>query len=220
MTEQTELERRYQRLLACYPRAFRDENEQEMLAVLMACAREGRRRPGFLESADLIRSGLWMRLRPRPLGSVPTMRAAVRLMYVGAAVCVVNLIISIISLARIAPDGATLRLGDRNLSFPVAIAVALGGCLVMIALWLWMARMTSKGRNWARVTSTVLFGLASLELVSVATEAHTVLGLIFWAPTWVVSVGSTWLLWRPASRAFFETQRRGSPSERAVAARS
>jgi hypothetical protein len=33
MTEQTELERRYRRLFASYPRAFRDEHEQEILAV-------------------------------------------------------------------------------------------------------------------------------------------------------------------------------------------
>jgi hypothetical protein len=32
--------------LALYPRAFRREHEVEMLAVLMAGAKEGQRRPG------------------------------------------------------------------------------------------------------------------------------------------------------------------------------
>jgi hypothetical protein len=57
------LERRYRRLLAWYPAAFRREQEDEMLAVLMAGARPGQRRPGLVESADLIRHAVAMRGR-------------------------------------------------------------------------------------------------------------------------------------------------------------
>ena len=39
MSAQANLERGYRRLLAWYPRAFRRENGQEILAVLLACAR-------------------------------------------------------------------------------------------------------------------------------------------------------------------------------------
>ena len=38
MTDQADLERGYRRLLAWYPREFRRENGQEILAVLMAGA--------------------------------------------------------------------------------------------------------------------------------------------------------------------------------------
>ena len=93
MTDQEHLERAYRRLLAWYPREFRRENGPEILAVLMASARDGQRRPGLAGSADLIRSGLWMRLRPGVPRSARTVRAAVRLMYAGAAVSTVNLII-------------------------------------------------------------------------------------------------------------------------------
>jgi hypothetical protein len=58
------LERGYRRLLACYPRRFRDEHGEELLAVLLADASDGQHRPGVLESADLVRNGLGMRLRP------------------------------------------------------------------------------------------------------------------------------------------------------------
>jgi len=58
------LERGYRRLLACYPRRFRDEHGEELLAVLLADAADGQHRPGVLESADLVRNGLGMRLRP------------------------------------------------------------------------------------------------------------------------------------------------------------
>ncbi len=56
------LERRYWRLLSCYPRAFRREHEQEILAVLMAGADEGQQRPRPGEAANLIKHALWMRL--------------------------------------------------------------------------------------------------------------------------------------------------------------
>jgi len=69
MTDQANLERSYRRLLAWYPRAFRHEKGQEILAVLLACTPDGQRRPGLAQAADLIRSGLWMRLRPGVPGS-------------------------------------------------------------------------------------------------------------------------------------------------------
>ena len=42
MTGPSQLERGYRRVLACYPKAFRRESEEEILAVLMATAGEGR----------------------------------------------------------------------------------------------------------------------------------------------------------------------------------
>jgi hypothetical protein len=66
MSESAGLERGYRRLLAAYPRPFRRENDEEMLAVLMAGAREGQRWPGLAEAVDVLRSALRMRLRLRP----------------------------------------------------------------------------------------------------------------------------------------------------------
>src|ERR1700689_5573674 len=62
MTESAGLERRYRRLLAWYPRLFRREQADEMVAVLMAGARKGQRRPGLRDTADVVRSALGMRL--------------------------------------------------------------------------------------------------------------------------------------------------------------
>jgi hypothetical protein len=64
MTGDAGLERGYRRLLACYPRRFRDEHGEELLGVLLASARDGQHRPALLEFADLVRNGLGMRLRP------------------------------------------------------------------------------------------------------------------------------------------------------------
>jgi hypothetical protein len=211
MTDQANLERAYRRLLAWYPRAFRREHEPEILAVLMDCARDGQRRPGLAESADLIRSGLWMRLVPDVPRPARQVRAAVRLMYAGAAVTTLILISSIISLAIIGPSGATLRLAGRAQPFWLAITAGIVGGLVVIALWRSMARASSQGRNWARILSTVLFGLATAELISVFSGAQTVLGLIFWVPTWLVGLAAVWLLWRPGSSAFFRSASAARP---------
>jgi hypothetical protein len=58
------LERRYRRLLGCFPRFFRSDSEDELLAVLLACARPGQRWPAPAECADLIGSAIRMRMGP------------------------------------------------------------------------------------------------------------------------------------------------------------
>ncbi len=145
-----------------------------------------------------------MRLRPAVPRSAPTVRAAVRLIQTGAGLALLSLIVSLVSLAHVGRNGASLRLAGRIQPLPVAIAVGVLGALLVTTLWLFMARACSQGRSWARPVSTVLFGLATLELISVATGTQTVLGLIFWAPTWVLGLAAVWMLWRPTSSEFFK----------------
>ena len=60
MTDAADLERRYRRLLKCFPARYRREYEQEILSVLMAEASDGQRRPGLAVSADLVMSAIFM----------------------------------------------------------------------------------------------------------------------------------------------------------------
>jgi hypothetical protein len=48
------LERRYQRLLRCYPRGHRQVHREEMLGVLLAIARPGQRTPGARQAVNLV----------------------------------------------------------------------------------------------------------------------------------------------------------------------
>jgi hypothetical protein len=98
---------------------------------------------------------------------------------------------------------------------PVLLTGAIVFGLVVIALWLWMARANGRGRNWARILSTVLFGLATLQLISQASVqqpvshagfAVMVFGVIVPVLAWLVGLAAVWLLWRPASSAFFKPQ--------------
>src|ERR1017187_9931812 len=86
MTDADDLERGYRGWRRWYPKAFRREHEDEILAVLLAGAKEGQRRPELMECLDLLRSALWLRLCPgvsRPDRAVVTV---VRLLYLGAVV--------------------------------------------------------------------------------------------------------------------------------------
>ncbi|WP_444947520.1 hypothetical protein [Micromonospora ureilytica] len=58
-----DLERRYRRLLAAYPWEHRRVYEDEMLAVLLAGARPGQRRPAVADVRNLVGAGLRARLR-------------------------------------------------------------------------------------------------------------------------------------------------------------
>lgn len=63
-----QLERRYERILALYPDAYRAEYADEMMGVLLSAARPDQRRPALREAANLIGSALWMRLSGRGVG--------------------------------------------------------------------------------------------------------------------------------------------------------
>lgn len=58
MTDQSPLERRYRRWLALYPKSFRAEHEEEMVAVLMQTADPDQTRPTAREATDLATHGL------------------------------------------------------------------------------------------------------------------------------------------------------------------
>jgi hypothetical protein len=191
MTDQEHLERAYRRRLAWYPRAFRDEHGPEILAVLMAGARDGQRRPGLAGSADLIASGLWLRLAPSVPRSARTVRAAVWLMCAGAVVPAVSLVLSLVT--------------------PTTKGIV--GGLVVTVLWLWMARANGQGRNGARIFSVVLSGVVTLALATVVfglggpghVAGMTVFSLALSVLNWLIGLAAAGLLWLPASTAFFRS---------------
>ena len=154
----------------------------------------------------------------RPAAPAPV-RTAVKLMYAGAAVSAVELIMGlalIIVDIKAAARGRFLGHSLRGPERPLVITVWIVFGLVVIALWLWMARANGQGRNWARILSTVLFGLATLQLrgdftqpVSHAGFGVTVLyygGTALFVAAWLAGAAAVWLLWRPASSAFFKPQ--------------
>ena len=98
------------------------------------------------------------------------------------------------------PSPTAAQISDLNTS--IALAIVSG--LVVIPLWLWMARANGHGRNWARILSAVLAGLAKLKLAGSRTDGVAL--MIIAVLTWLVGLAAVWLLWRPDSSAFFKPQ--------------
>ena len=80
------LEARYRRLLAFYPARYRRVHEDEILAVLMTAAAEGKRRPSLADAVDLIIGALRVRCQPARGGPAgPGWRGILALIGAGAA---------------------------------------------------------------------------------------------------------------------------------------
>jgi hypothetical protein len=154
----------------------------------------------------------------RPAAPAPVL-TAVKLMYAGAAVSAAGLITGLALIIVDITAAARGRFLGHSLTAPqmrpLIIRVWIVFGLVVIALWLAMARVNGQGRNWAHILSTVLFGQATLQLrgdftqpVSHAGSGATVLyygGTALFVAAWLAGAAMC-LLWRPASSAFFKPQ--------------
>jgi hypothetical protein len=165
-----QLERAYRRLIEFYPRSFRHENTEEIIAVLLATAREDQRRPSIAEASDLLRGALRMRLG---LSNCPrTVLYAVRLMYLGALAEVAVLVAVLVSVGRIesgaqamavraiGPHAASAAAQQALANVGPTISVALTADVVVtlfaIAGWLLLAWANGKGFPFARVAAIIL----------------------------------------------------------------
>jgi hypothetical protein len=102
------------------------------------------------------------------------------------------------------PSGTTVHQANSLVS---GIITGVVQCL----LWLWMAWKNNAGRNWARVLSSVFFGLISLGLLGAiagaATHSESVPALLLTLIEWGAGLAALILLWRPESSQFFAAAR-------------
>src|SRR5215469_12243522 len=114
--------------------------------------------------------------QPYPAGSgqlgqrpeQPTsVRNAVWLMYGGAALSALSaiLVLALSSSIRTAEGKTPLTLAQIHSVENVTIAVLVVVLLIGVGLWVWMAWANGRGRNWARIMASVLFGLNTIYLV-------------------------------------------------------
>ncbi|HLK74738.1 MAG TPA: hypothetical protein VKU77_13940 [Streptosporangiaceae bacterium] len=140
----------------------------------------------------------------------PSVLNAVKLMYVGAAVSTVSLIITLADIGglktAIKKAKPTWTATQVNQYDRLIVSLAIVSGLIGVALWLWMSWANKNGKSWARIVSTVLFCLATLDLVGVFGQPSTAIALVFPVLTWLVGLGAVFLLWRPDASAFFKPQ--------------
>jgi hypothetical protein len=143
----------------------------------------------------------------RPPAPPPVVNA-VKLMYAGAAVSTVSLVVSLVGIGSVKPAIRThfphYTASQVNQAFVAFLVVVVASAAIGIGLWLWMAWANNQGKNWARIVSTVLFAISTLEALQGLRGPRTVIGLIFSALVWLIGLGAVVLLWRRESNDFFK----------------
>jgi len=142
--------------------------------------------------------------RPAPPASI---LAAARLMYAGAVVSALSLIATLatISQLRTALHNADPALSAARLHTAeiAAVIIALLVGLIGVGLWIWMAAANKAGKNWARITASVIFGLDTLAVIADFTRPEPLLNRLVSAVIWLIGLGVIALLWRRDSRAYY-----------------
>jgi hypothetical protein len=214
MSELARLERGYRRLLACYPRAYRRENGEEILAVLLACAQNGQQRSGLAVSADLIKAAMRMRLWPaaRP---PRTVRTAVRLICAAVAAQLAYLIINVATAGRVRsayarryPPWAAAAVHHavtaQLVKDDVSAVIAIGG-------WLLLAWALARGRNLARFAFAACFGLNCLQVlqgIGQGAAANALPDMAAAAVIWLLILAGSVLLFTGASNRYYRPKPR------------
>jgi hypothetical protein len=209
-SESAELEHWYRRLVACYPRSFRSQNTEEIIAVLLATARDDQRRPSIAEAADLLRGAVRMRLG---MSRSPwTVRTAVRLMCLAAVGELAGLITTQLSAGSIRAAVA------HRFPAQVAQAVAVTNAHLfvdallaplIIVCWLWVAWAAGKGHDWSRaVALTVCLSYTANELVDLVerTATYAPVPVLISAAVWAIGLAATVLLLLKPSWPYYERQ--------------
>ena len=142
----------------------------------------------------------------------------------GAALSIVTIVVTLTQMNTIrnvletgdpAADKSTV---DSLVTATIAVACVLG--LIETGLWIWMAFATKAGKNWARILSTVFFGLEAASAVfgtlayfasssngssnTTFASSDTTLGQVVGWLTFLVGLGAIILLWNKESTAYFK----------------
>ena len=148
------------------------------------------------------------RARPGIPGPVLT---AVRLMYAGAAVSFVNVVVSLAAINQIKTvfeaQHPLAQGAAQGIATLAAAAVIIGGA-VAIGVWLTLASASRKGRSWARTAGTILFGLDTIWLLGTLGKANIPVIKTFGVLIWLIGLMALISLWRRQSSGYFRDSRR------------
>ncbi|MGH3186390.1 MAG: protein kinase domain-containing protein [Streptosporangiaceae bacterium] len=133
---------------------------------------------------------------------------AVRLMYAGAAYAflyALGVIVATAAIVKNHPLFVTSKTGASRVTVGDVAFFAVIEAIIVIALWLWLARACRRGNNWARITGTVLFGIHTLGMLGVIASPHRDLGLIkvLTVVGWLIAGAAVVYLWRRESSGYF-----------------
>ena len=141
--------------------------------------------------------------------SVPAqVKHAVTAMYIGAAATVAGVIIEILTVnatkTAIEKRSHHLTASQLNTTEHALIIGSIVSGLIAVAAWLFIARACKNGQNWARITGTVLFVLATIDTIGSAISPVAGPVKAWWPVIWLAGLVTVILLWQRASTEFFK----------------
>jgi len=141
-----------------------------------------------------------------------SVRRAVRAMYIGAAVTLLGIVIDLATLSSL--RSAIVKANPHYTAAQIAsaehgeIGLLIAGGLIGAALWFWMAHSCRAGKSWARIVSTVLFGIDTLSMaVGASALAGGGLTRFYGLITWAIGLVTVVLLWQRSSSGYFRAPR-------------
>ncbi len=148
---------------------------------------------------------------PAPKPAPPTsVQTAVRLMYSGAVISAISFILGLATLGNLKrtlqKDHPSYTTAHINSLVTASIVFIIVVGIIGVGLWVWMARMNLKGRNWARILGTVFFAVDTLDLLGVFRGSANAISAVFAIVTWLVGLGAVIMLWRRESTAYFKRE--------------
>lgn len=152
---------------------------------------------------------------PEPRRIQPSsVRGAVRLMYAGAALEVLGLVVALVTIGSLKSAIFTVHPGYTPAQLHAAevnrTVSLVAGAVITVGLWLWMAWANGRGLGWARVVSAVFFGINTLDLlISLRLLAGTP-DLIVAVVIWLVGLAAVVLLFRKDSGQFYNQEPAGA----------
>ncbi|WP_028050791.1 hypothetical protein [Cellulomonas sp. URHD0024] len=144
-----------------------------------------------------------------PVERPSSLTRAVQLMYVGAALSLLGIVVSWATKSqlhdKVAAAGPALTADEVDTAVTAGLVFATVLGLVAVIVWLWMAAANGAGRSWARIVSTVLGALSVVgTLLSLSNSAGPAIALQLVSV--VLAVVILVLLWRPASSAYYQAR--------------
>jgi tryptophan-rich sensory protein len=145
----------------------------------------------------------------------PSIRNAVRLMWVGAAISLISLIVTLATLGSLKQQirdsvrnsGQNVTQSQVDAAFAGAVVFSVVIALIAIGLWLWMAWKNGQGRQWARIVATVLGVLNVIfTLLSFVGNRATGGARILSVIDLVIAIAILVLLWRKESTDFYQAR--------------
>jgi hypothetical protein len=141
----------------------------------------------------------------------PQVSNAIKAMYAGAATSILGIVIDILTVnatkTAIEKRSRHLAASQINASQHVLVIAFVVAGLIGAAVWIFLARACQDGHSWARTTGTVLFGLATVDVI-IGVSAPVAGTVKLWGlVVWLAGLTAVIFLWQRASTAFFRGTR-------------